>query len=88
MIEENKTMRQVVDGERLSGHGRGPDGYPEIVVLDRHKGSAMCSIQGFHWATVKVTGASTKLWFEDKTCLTVSGGTVEYAGNEIIAGGG
>lgn len=75
-------MREVINGERLSGH-RSPTGeHPEISVYDSigaGKGSLICSIQCFHWATVFQNGATTELLFENKTCLAVRNGMVWYA---------
>lgn len=75
-------MRQVRDGERLSGHGNATEGYPEIFILDGKGpggGSLICSIESFHWADVEVKDGTTELWFEGKLCLAVSDGIVVYA---------
>lgn len=67
-------MHIVRDGERLSG-------FPEILIADGERpggGSLMCSIQCFHWADVVVKGGTTELWFENKTCLTIPNGIVQY----------
>jgi hypothetical protein len=74
-------MRQVVDGERLSGHS-GTESCPEIVISDGQGpggGALICAISCFHWAEVEVKGDTTVLWFEDKTRLTIDHGLVEYA---------
>ena len=77
-------MRLVVNGETLSGHGN-PDSTtdecPELSVLTGEGpggGALICSIQCFHWCRVKVRGGTTTLWFEDRPCLRVTGGIVEY----------
>jgi hypothetical protein len=75
-------MRQVRDGERLSGHGNAEKGYPEILILDGNGpggGSLICSIESFHWADAVVKDGTTALWFEGKLCLAVSSGIVMYA---------
>jgi len=75
-------MRQVIDGERLSGRRNSSGSYPAIYILDGQGpggGSMMCSIQSFHWAEVAVKGETTELWFENKLCLAIPDGIVEYA---------
>jgi hypothetical protein len=78
-------MRQVVDGERLSGHGTQESGYPEILIFDGigvKDGSLICSIQSFHTANVVVKGTTTELWFEwfeSRLCLVIPDGIVKYA---------
>jgi len=75
-------MRQVIDGERLSGHGTASGGYPEILIFDGKGmggGALICSIESFHWADVVIRGNTTKLWFENKTCISVEDGIVQYA---------
>jgi hypothetical protein len=74
-------MRKVIDGERLSGHGDGSGEYPEILISDgigAGTGSMICSIQSFHWADVVVKGGKTELWFENRLCLSIPNGIVEY----------
>ena len=78
-------MRLVVNGDRLSGH-RDPDSttdeYPELSVLTGEGpggGALICSIQCFHWCSVKVRGGTTTLWFEDRTRLEVTCGIVKYS---------
>ena len=75
-------LRNVIDGERLSGHGSAAEGFPEIVIYDgigAGNGSMICSIESFHWVTVKVKGRTTELWFENKVCLAVPNAVVRYA---------
>jgi hypothetical protein len=38
----------------------------------------ICTIEAFHWVRVQVRGETTTLWFEDRTCLEVTGGIVEF----------
>jgi len=75
-------MREVIDGERLSGHGSVAAGYPEICIRDGigvGGGALICSIQYFHWVDVSVTGEGTELSFEDKACVAIRNGIVLYA---------
>lgn len=75
------TERKVRDGERLSGHGNETEGYPEIDIFTGKGpggGALLCGIESFHWVDVKVKGATTELWFENKVCVAVSGGLVTY----------
>ena len=75
-------IRQVRDGERLSGHGNPLIGYPEIYVYDGKGpggGSMMFAIVSFHWADVVVKGDRTELRFENKQRVVISGGIVQYA---------
>lgn len=65
-------LREVISGERLTGHRSGSGRHPEISIYDgigAGKGSCICVIQGFHWATVFEKGATTELLFENKTSL-------------------
>ena len=75
--------RSVIDGERLSGHRQpGAVGYPQIDVRDGEGlggGSRLFSIDSFHWADVVVNGDTTELWFENKVCVTISDGLVQYS---------
>jgi hypothetical protein len=85
-------MRQVVDGERLSPHGKdvlGLDGRDsncrEIYVSDP-KGNMLFTIEDFHLAVVKVPAAGTvELRFSAgpgemaKTTVRIEHGVVEYA---------
>jgi len=76
------SIRQVRDGERLSGHGNPVIGYPEIYVCDGKGpggGSMMFAIVSFHWADVVVKGNRTELWFENKQRVVISDGIVQYA---------
>jgi hypothetical protein len=75
-------MRPVIDGERLSGHRNRFGEHPTIISYDGQGpggGSAICSIECFHWAIVHVEGDATRLSFGNKTCLTISGGGVKYS---------
>ena len=38
----------------------------------------MCSIQSFHWADVVIKGDTTELWFENKFCLSIAHGIMQY----------
>ena len=75
-------MRQVIDGERLSGHKDEASGrFPTIIISDLPHGTVTCAIESFHWAEVTVKGDTspvTELQFENGTCITVSDGIVEY----------
>lgn len=74
-------MRQVIDGERLSGHRNGSGHDPVIYVADgigEGGGSMICAIQSFHWADVIVSGDMTELVFEGKVRLAISSGIVQY----------
>jgi hypothetical protein len=73
-------MRLVVNGERLSGHSN-TNKYPELYVRNGKGpggGALICTIETFHWVSVQVRGETTTLWFEDQTCLEVTGGIVQY----------
>ena len=73
-------MRLVVNGERLSGHSTTNE-YPELYVRTDEGpggGAMICTIEAFHWVRVQVRGETTTLWFEDRTCLEVTGGIVEF----------
>jgi hypothetical protein len=75
-------LRQVNNGERLTGHGNGSEKYPEIHVGDGegpNGGSLICVISGFHWADVVVCGGTTELWFEGRTQIVIEDGIVEYS---------
>jgi len=75
--------RNVVDGERLSGHRRqGAEDYQIIHILDGNGpggGSLIFSIACFHWADVVVSGSTTELWFKGGTCFAISDGIAKYA---------
>jgi hypothetical protein len=78
-------LSDLIDGERLSGHRSKTRGYPEILIYDGQgagHGSMMCSIQGFHWAEVKMKQNKTELWFEGRTCISISGGILQYGDAE------
>ncbi|HEX4273980.1 MAG TPA: hypothetical protein VHZ74_01430, partial [Bryobacteraceae bacterium] len=73
---------QVIDGEKLSGHRNDRGQYPDICISDGKGpggGSMLFSIQSFHWADVVVKGNTTELWFENKMCLAIPDGVVQYA---------
>ena len=38
----------------------------------------ICTIECFHWVRVVAKPQTTELWFENKVCVTVEGGTVQY----------
>jgi hypothetical protein len=72
-------LKPVTQGERFSGHGNEKDGYPEIIIYDGQgegNGSMMFSIQHFHSCEVNIMENTTELWFENKTCLRISGSVV------------
>lgn len=86
--------RQVIDSETLSGHNTVPvpfeeimqiattsSAFPEIAVLDGD-GALMFAIVAFHSARVSVSEHATELVFENKTCVTVTKGTVTYSDDE------
>jgi hypothetical protein len=77
-------MRNVINGERLSGHRTGAGTtYPEILILDRPEyGSMICTIESFHWADVTIKGKTIELCFEGKVDLAIRGGVVQYAESE------
>lgn len=75
-------IREVRNGERLSGHGTVKGGYPEISVNDGKGpggGSMLFTIVSFHWADVVVNENTTELWFENRQRVAIHGGLVQYA---------
>lgn len=75
-------MRQVSNGERLSGRRNGSGEYPELRITDGegpNGGALMATIQSFKWADVVTRNGTTELWLEGKTCLMVPDGVVMCA---------
>jgi hypothetical protein len=48
-------------------------------------GALICTIEGFHWARVEVKTRATELWFEDKVCVAVKDGIVQYSDGQELA---
>jgi len=71
--------RELVNGDRISGHGREDVGYPELIVKTApEKGSMLFTIESFHWADVRIDGDKTTLTFEGLVPVTLEGAHVQY----------
>jgi hypothetical protein len=72
----SELMRDVVDGETLSGH-RTEDGYPELMIYDGQgagRGSMICTIRSFHNSAVRIEKGTTTLIFESRFPIKFHGG--------------
>lgn len=86
-------MKNVVCGERLSGHGVDEDGNgPEILIHQPNRGvngALLFSIGSFHYCDVKKTDSDgTVLIFENSVTVAILNAEVSYAGNEEVNAGG
>src|SRR5579863_8912232 len=76
-----RTLRQVKDGERLSGQGNKQDGYPSILISDGQgagRGALICSLESFQWVNVVKRSGKVELWFEGYFYLVIPEGIVSY----------